>query len=113
MTNEKSGAGDDSGAALERHEINLETGTIAWTELERHFASGRLISVDPALDLVDVAQAFAADNTGALEQWLKDAKLGPVSDEEARDWHARTAWLWAVVVKPWVLVQDRPETPDN
>ncbi len=96
-------------AEVQRHELNLETGRIAWVELQRHFASGRLIAVDATLDLVDVAQRFAADDKSVVERWLAERAVHPVTDDEARDWLAREAWLWAVVAKPWVLVQERPD----
>lgn len=94
-------------AEVQRHELNLETGRIAWVELQRHFASGRLIAVDAALDLVDVAQRFASDDKASVAHWLAEKTLHPVTDEEAREWLQGDAWLWAVVVKPWVLVQER------
>ena len=94
-------------AEVQRHEINLETGRIAWAELQRHFASGRLIAVAAGLDLVEVAQRFAADDKAVVQRWLADQSVHPVTDDEARDWHAREVWLWAVVAKPWVLVQER------
>ncbi|MDA0822616.1 MAG: DUF2288 domain-containing protein [Proteobacteria bacterium] len=92
---------------LERHKLNLETGILAWRELERHFASGRLISVSPRLDLVDVAMQFAKDNKSKLELWLASNDVYPVTDAQASTWHSEQAMLWAVVVKPWVLVQIR------
>lgn len=96
-------------AEVQRHELNLETGRIAWVELQRHFASGRLIAVHATLDLVDVAQRFASDDKASVARWLADATLHPVTDDEARDWLQREAWLWAVVAKPWVLVQERDD----
>jgi hypothetical protein len=98
---------------LAREKLNLETGEVSWRELERHFASGRLISVDANLDLVDVAFQFEKDNKLQLEQWLTSGEVQPVSDDQAHDWHADQAVLWAVVVKPWVLVQVRIESNDS
>ncbi|MFT4563355.1 MAG: hypothetical protein ACI9BW_003109 [Gammaproteobacteria bacterium] len=92
---------------LERHKLNLETGILAWGELQRHFASGRLISVSPRLDLVEVAFEFAKDNKSQLELWLGSSDVCPVTDAQASTWHSEQATLWAIVVKPWVLVQIR------
>ncbi len=100
-------------AEVQRHELNLETGRIAWVELQRHFASGRLIAVDASLDLVEVAQRFACDDKESVTRWLAEATLHPVTDDEARRWLQGDAWLWAVVVKPWVLVQDRDAACDE
>ena len=92
---------------LEKHKLNLETAQISWPELQTHFARGYLISVNCDLDLVEVAFGFANDNRAQLESWLNAHHVHPVSDDQAREWHGGTATLWAVVVKPWVLVQAR------
>lgn len=90
-----------------RAKINLETSRIAWKELLRFFASGTVIAVSPELDLVEVATRISADHKEQIEQWMSANKLGKVSDEQARTWHESDAMVWSVVVKPWVLVQQR------
>lgn len=85
--------------------LNQETARISWRELGRYFAAGRVIRVAAGLDLVDVAGAVAKDDTERVKTWLTAGEVAPVSDREARDWHDADAVLWAVVVKPYVLVQ--------
>lgn len=91
---------------LARAKINSETAKIAWSELQRYFASGNMLHVDGQLDLVEVAFAFQEDDALEVEQWMTAGSLTPASDEQARNWHQQDSSLWAVVVKPWVLVQD-------
>lgn len=91
----------------QREKFNRETAVIRWTELQRYFASGRVISVAAELDLVDVACSLARDEKKAFARWLDDGLVHPVRDEQALAWHSEDTWVWAVVVKPWVLVQER------
>jgi hypothetical protein len=91
---------------LEKAKVNLETSQIAWQELQRFFAAGLAIAVDRELDLVDVAYQFSVDNKMQVEDWLKCKQIAPVSDQQASAWFNNDASVWAVVVKPWVLVQD-------
>jgi hypothetical protein len=91
---------------LEAAKVNQETARIAWSELQRWFAAGLTIRVDAQLDLVDVAAHFAADHKSQVEQWLNQGLVGKVGDEQARDWLDRHSEVWAVVVKPWILVQE-------
>ena len=86
--------------------LNTETARIAWTELERHFAHGALITVSRGLDLIEVASAMAADDKSAVQAWLADERLHRTSSEEARRWSEAGGELWCVVVAPWVLVQE-------
>jgi hypothetical protein len=86
--------------------LNMETSQIAWSELLRFFAGGLVIVVSSDLDLVDVAARFAIDDKSAVEQWLNENKLVKATDEQASAWLAADALLWAVVARPWVLVQE-------
>lgn len=87
--------------------LNLETSRIHWHELQTYFARGQVVRVSPDLDLLEVAAELAADNKQRFAQWMEGGRIGDVAPETAQAWYDRNAELWAVVVAPWVLVQDR------
>lgn len=87
--------------------LNLETSRIKWRDLQTYFARGHVVRVSPNLDLLDVAVELTADNKQRFEQWMADKQVGEVTPDEARHWYEQDSELWAVVVAPWVLVQDR------
>ncbi len=91
---------------LLRAQLNGETGKLNWKELERHFARGVVIRVARGLDLVEVAARIAQDDKVAIERWMNEGLIGRAANEEALDWNQRQATFWAVVVAPWVLVQE-------
>jgi hypothetical protein len=86
--------------------LNMETSQIAWQELLRYFAGGFVIVVGDGLDLVEVAARFAIDDRAAVAQWLDQGRIAKVDDERAKAWLDADALLWAVVARPWVLVQE-------
>lgn len=86
-------------------QINLETAQIHWRELQRFFASGNAIAVDSNLDLTQVAAQIAADNATQLKLWMESGLVDAVKDSQALQWYEADALVWAVVIKPWVLVQ--------
>ncbi len=88
-----------------------ETARVDWQELERHFARGVVLQVDPAQDLVEVATVFANDDRETVEGWLASGRVRHLPNDAARDWHERRPDLWATVVAPWVLVQERTGKP--
>jgi hypothetical protein len=92
--------------------INLETAQIPWHELQRFFASGNAIAVDASLDLTEVAGVIAQDNAGQLKTWMETNLVDVVKDKQAQLWHDTDTVVWAVVIKPWVLVQVR-KVPDS
>jgi hypothetical protein len=95
--------------------LNAQTGRIGWPELARHFARGVVVCVDPGEDLVAVAEAFVADRAETIEAACAAGRLHRAQDDEARRWQANDSRFWAVVVAPWVLVQeyDPSTTPER
>ena len=99
-------------AAL-RQEINEQTAQMRWSELERFFAGGNVISVAPELDLIDVGARIAADDKTSVEEWMSAGLMYRTTDAQASDWVASDALLWTVVVKPWILVQHGRKQPPS
>ncbi|NOQ13919.1 MAG: DUF2288 family protein [Methyloprofundus sp.] len=91
---------------LTKDKVNQETSQIAWSELQRFFAQGLAVYISPSLDLVKVADAFAKDNKSLVEEWMQQQQVHLVSDQQASKWIQDDAQVWAVVIKPWVLIQD-------
>lgn len=89
-----------------RAKVNLETSRIAWKELQRFFASGAAIHVSPELDLVEVAFQISEDNKSLVQEWVVAGKVGAVTDAQALAWFDADAEVWAVVVSPYVLIQE-------
>jgi hypothetical protein len=96
---------ENSALPLEKVKVNLETSKIPWHELQRFFAAGLAVAVSQELDLVEVAWQFSEDNKAQVEIWLANQQIAVVSDQQAQDWLAHDRSVWAVVVKPWILVQ--------
>jgi len=96
-----------------RAKLNLETAPLAWPELERHFARGSVIKVAPGMDLVDAALQVAENNAATVQEWLEDGRIARAELADAEDWHARQPMFWAVVVAPWVLVQEAATTRES
>lgn len=88
-------------------DIHAQTARVAWQELEKHFARGVVIKAGGDLDLVEVATCFANDDKAAVERWISTGQLAHLDRVTAKDWSGREPELWAVVVAPWVLVQER------
>lgn len=84
-----------------------ETASITWTELQPFFAKGALLWVEPSLDLIEVALAVAQNEADKVSAWLASGEVGKVAEAKALELVERDPVLWAVVVAPWVLIQDR------
>ena len=84
-----------------------ETAIIEWKALERFWAKGDLIWVDDDLDLITVAAAMAENHGETFAQWRNAGTVAPVTAEQALDLQQRDPEIWAVVVSPFILVQEK------
>ncbi len=90
-----------------------ETASITWQELQPFFARGALLRVASEADLIEAALAVTQDDRDTVAKWLANGQLAKLDESQARDWLARDPQLWAVVVAPWVLVQERTVRPSR
>ncbi|GAB0063368.1 DUF2288 domain-containing protein [Pseudomonas syringae] len=86
-----------------------ETASITWTELQPFFAKGALLWVELPLDLIEVAEAVAENDAAKVSAWLAEGRVGKVSETKALELVETDSLLWAVVVAPWVLIQNRAQ----
>lgn len=89
-----------------RQKINLETGQLTWAELQKYYAKGNVIIVNPELDLIDAAAKFAEDDKAVVQDWIQSETIKRALDEDAIQWNERDSSFWTVVVAPWILVQE-------
>ena len=105
MSNDPIDPSQDSDEVL-KAKLNMETSRIRWEELQRFYARGNVVGVAADLDLLEVGVAMARDDKERLQQWMAEGKAGEVSPDQARHWYENNTELWALVVAPWILVQD-------
>lgn len=89
----------------EKAKIVAETAKIAWKDLEKFYAQGKLILVSESLNLVEVGYSISLDDATRIIEWMEAGLLLKQFDAQARTWHAQYAEVWSVVIHPWVLVQ--------
>lgn len=91
---------------IEKAKINLETAKIAWSELQRFFAAGKVLHVALDQDLLEVARLMSADQVTQIALLLDSGKIAVVADKKALEWYETDSSVWSVVVKPYVLLQE-------
>lgn len=89
-----------------RELLNAQTGQLSWNELSRHFARGVVIVVHTGEDLITVAESLVNDLSDEVGRLQQEEKLHRAVDHDAIRWQRDQSDFWAVVVAPWVLVQE-------
>lgn len=89
-----------------RDKLRNEVMASYWEDLAAHQARGALLMLVPQLDLLDVAEAMAKDDTARMAAWLKGGALSRVSAAQAEQLAEQGELRFQfVVVQPWVLAQ--------
>jgi hypothetical protein len=86
--------------------LNGETAKIEWHQLQKHYATGSVVAVDKGFDLIKVAIALNQDDTEQVKQWLAEGKMSDMSNQQAQSWYDQNSLVWALVLPPFVLVQE-------
>ena len=90
-----------------------ETARISWAEIMPQFAKGNVLWVASEKDLVAVAEHIINDDKKQVSALMQQKALHPLKDAQALDFQQRDPELWAVVVSPWVLLQERLSTTQH
>jgi hypothetical protein len=86
-------------------------GEAPWSMLEAHAKRDGLIVVSPELDLLDVAEALAQDDGGAVAAWMAQGQLTKPGAAAMVMYAAEVARTWPfVIVAPFVIVHDKAPT---
>lgn len=85
-------------------------GPIELSDLRAHLARGAVIVVDSTLDLLEVGEAIARDDTARVGAWIEAGLVGKPTLETLERWSKTEKPTWtALVVQPFVLVREASE----
>lgn len=90
-----------------REELATKADVTDWFTLRAHLERGRLILVDPLLDLAEVGVAIAADDVKSTERWIASGLVGKPSAQQIAEWDAQQGRMFlCLIVSPFVLMQE-------
>ena len=85
-------------------------GTVFFSDMRAHLERDAVVVISPELALIEVAIAVANDAASLVEGWIRDGSMRKPSLGERTSWPNDEGRTWlAVVVQPFVLVQDARE----
>jgi hypothetical protein len=91
-------------------ELKKRLGPVQYSDLRAHLERDGVFIVRADLDLVTCGVAVAMDDVDLVGAWLKEQKLRKPSLAERERWPQEEGRRWmAIVVQPFVLVQDAPD----
>lgn len=88
-------------------------GAVSYEDIAQHLAADAVFVVAKSLSIVECGVAVAMDDVTRVEGWIKSGELRKPTIDERTGWPDVPAKTWtAIVVHPFVLVQDPEELPD-
>ncbi len=90
-----------------KDDLALQVDQARWEWLQPHHERGVLLLVDGMLELAEVGERIAADDTACVQSWLASRMLGRPTPEQLADWgHEPGRQFSMLVVSPFVLIQE-------
>lgn len=77
-----------------------------WSMLTLHALDGRVVMVDPNLDLIGVGMAVANDESSQVSHWLAEKLIYKPDEMEIRERNRLAHRYRGLIVRPFVLVQE-------
>jgi hypothetical protein len=90
-----------------RERLGQMVGPVLFDDLRAHLARDAVFVVGPTLSLLECGVRVAMDDVTAIEGWVASGELRKPTADERVAWPGEVSRRWvAVVVQPFVLVQD-------
>lgn len=91
-----------------KEELALQVDVAEWSWLKAHLERGGLIVVAPELDLAEVGERIARDDTAAVGAWIEAGKLSKPSDGQIAAWDADSAARFStLIISPYILMKEQ------
>ena len=91
-----------------KEELALQVDTAEWNWLRAHLERGGLIVVAPELEIAEVGERIARDDTDSVAGWITTGKLSKPSEEQIAAWDADTAARFStLIISPYILMKEQ------
>jgi hypothetical protein len=92
-----------------RAKLEERLGPVVYGDLAAHLARDAVFVVAGSIELVECGIAVATDDVTKVEAWIASGALRKPSKLEREAWPTHEGRSWhAIVVQPFVLIQDPP-----
>jgi hypothetical protein len=92
-----------------RKQLAGTMGRVFFSDLRAHVARGVVVVVDGSIDLLDVAEALATNDTVRVDAWIGRNLLTKPTLEQLDRWSRIADARWdSLVVAPFVLIWEHP-----
>ena len=85
---------------------------VEWHWVKPHLKRDAVILIAPEIGLIAAGERIAANDTGAVSEWIESGRIAKPSAEQIAAWDEDATCLFrTLIVQPYVLMEAAPEPP--
>ena len=86
--------------------LQEDIANISWQEVLPHAKRDAVVVINGKLNLLEVAEAIALDNTSLVSSWIAEGLIAKPSVTQLTDWNSNPQKEFtAAIVQPFVIIQ--------
>ena len=86
--------------------LQEDIANISWQEVLPHAKRDAVVVINGKLNLLEVAEAIALDNTSLVSSWIAEELIAKPSVTQLTDWNSNPQKEFtAAIVQPFVIIQ--------
>ena len=87
-------------------QLEKDLATISWQEILPHAKRDAVVVIDQDLDILDVAEAIALDNSSQINDWILHQLIAKPSAQQLTKWNSEPKLAFtAAIVQPFVIIK--------
>jgi len=91
-----------------KEELALQVDVAEWSWLRAHLERGGVIVVAPELEIAEVGERIARDDTATVGAWIESGKLAKPSESQIAAWDAdSSARFNTLIISPYILMKEQ------
>lgn len=87
-------------------QLEKDLATISWQEILPHAKRDAVVVINQDLDILDVAEAIALDNSSQVNNWILHELITKPSAQQLTKWNSEPELVFTTaIVQPFVIIK--------
>jgi hypothetical protein len=89
-----------------KSQLQEQLAEVDWKDLKPHAQRDVIIVVDPNLDIIEVGNAIALNDTNKVQNWISEQLIQKPTSEQLSFWNGnQNQQFQTIIVQPFVLIK--------
>ncbi len=89
-----------------KSQLQEQLAEVDWKDLKPHAQRDVIIVVDPNLDIIEVGNAIALNDTNKVQNWISEQLIQKPTSEQLSLWNGnQNQQFQTIIVQPFVLIK--------